>query len=80
MCPIFMKFGTRNKLLIINTNYQLIINILIGIDDLDPNYKFAKFGPKTEMCFNFHEIWRQSKWKMLIMNIVPGIDYLDPKL
>ena len=21
------------------------------------NYKFAKFGPKTEMCFNFYEIW-----------------------
>ena len=30
MCPIFMKFDTQNKL------NMLIINILIGIDDLDP--------------------------------------------
>ena len=30
---------------------MLIMNILIGIDDL------AKFGPKTEMSSNFHEIW-----------------------
>ena len=30
MCPIFNKFGTRNK------SNMLIINILIGIDDLDP--------------------------------------------
>ena len=21
------------------------------------NYKFVKFGPKIEMCFNFYEIW-----------------------
>ena len=30
MCPIFMKFGTQNK------SIMVIINILIGIDDLDP--------------------------------------------
>ena len=24
---------------------------------LTQNYKFAKFGPKTEMCFNFYKIW-----------------------
>ena len=24
---------------------------------LTQNYKFMKFGPKTEMCFNFYEIW-----------------------
>ena len=24
---------------------------------LTQNYKFAKFGPKTEMCFNFYIIW-----------------------
>ena len=43
---------------------------------LTQNYK----GPKTEMCSNFYKIWRQSKWNMLIMNIVLGIDSLDPKL
>ena len=45
MCLIFMKFGTQNKLNI------LIINISIGIDDLETQiYKFPKLGPKTEMC------------------------------
>ena len=24
---------------------------------LTQNYKFAKFGPTTEMCSNFYEIW-----------------------
>ena len=48
---IFMKFGTQNK------SNMPIMNILIGIDDLTQNHKFAKFGPKTEMCFNFYEIW-----------------------
>ena len=48
---IFMKFGTQNR------SNVLIINILIGIDNLYPNYKFAKFGPETETCSNFHEIW-----------------------
>ena len=47
---------------------------------LTQNYKFAKFSPKTEMRANFYEIWRQSKWNILIMNIVLGIDDLDPKL
>ena len=40
MCPIFMKFGTQSK------SNMLIINILIGIDDLDPIFS------------NFYEIWR----------------------
>ena len=30
MCPIFMKFGTQNK------SNMVIVNILIGFDDLDP--------------------------------------------
>ena len=30
------------------------MNKLIGIDDLDPNYKFAKFGPKTKICSNIY--------------------------
>ena len=55
MCPIFMKFGTQNKL------NMLIINILTGIDDLDQNYKFAKFGPKTEIFSNFYEIWHSQQ-------------------
>ena len=33
------------------------MNILIGIDDLDPKLKIAKCVPETEMCFNFYEIW-----------------------
>ena len=45
MCPIFMKFGTQNK------SNMLIINILIGIDDLDP---------KLQIC----EIWSQN-WNVL---------------
>ena len=47
---------------------------------LTQNYKFANIGPKTEMYSNFYKIWRQSKWNMLIVNIVLGIDNLDPKL
>ena len=46
-----MKFGTQNK------SNMLIVNLLIGIDDLDPKLHTAKFGPKTEMCSNFYEIW-----------------------
>ena len=46
-----MKFDTQHKL------NMLTMNILIGIDDLDPNYKFTKFGPTIEMCSNFYEIW-----------------------
>ena len=48
MCLIFMKLGTQNK------SSMLIMNKLIGTDDLDPNYKFAKFGPKTEIYSNFY--------------------------
>ena len=69
-----MKFGSQNK------SKMLIINELIGIDDLHSKLKFAKFGPKTEMSSNFYEIWHYSKCNMLIMNIVLGNDDLDPKL
>ena len=44
---IFMKFGTQNK------SIMLIINILL---ELTLNYKFAKFGPKTEIFSYFYEI------------------------
>ena len=55
MCLIFRKFGTQNK------SNMVIMNILISIDDLDPKYKFVKFGPKTEILSNFYEIWHDSK-------------------
>ena len=48
MCPIFMKFGTQNK------SNMLIINIFIGIDDLDPKlkvYKITKFQVIREDAF-----------------------------
>ena len=35
MFPIFTNFSTQNKL------NMLIINILIGIDDLDPNLQIC---------------------------------------
>ena len=41
MCPIFIKFGTHNKA------NMLIMNMLIGIDDLEP---------KLHIC----EIWSQN--------------------
>ena len=52
---------------------------------LTQNYKFAKFVPKTEMCFNFYEIWHLEQIKHVqknpcIKNIVFGTDNLDPKL
>ena len=28
---------------------------------LTQNYKFAKFGPKTERCSNFYEIWHSEQ-------------------
>ena len=52
-----MKFSTQNKL------KMLTMNTLIGIDDLDPNYKSGEFGPKTEMCFNFYETWHLEQIK-----------------
>ena len=51
MCLILMKFGNQNK-----SNLP-IMNILIGVDDLDWKLEISKFGPKTEMCFNFYEIF-----------------------
>ena len=28
---------------------------------LTKNYKFAKFGPKSERCYNFYEKWHREK-------------------
>ena len=47
---------------------------------LTQSHQFAKFGPKTEMCSNFCDIWYKNKSNMLIMNTVLGIDDLDLKL
>ena len=55
MCPIFMKFGTQNK------SNMLIINILTGIDDLDPKLQICEFGLKTEIFSNFYEIWHSQQ-------------------
>ena len=75
MCLISMKSDTQNKL------KMLIINTLIGIDDIDQNYKFAKFGPKSERCHKFYEIWPlEQMGNMLIINKILGTDDIDPKL
>ena len=44
MCSIFMKFGTQKKL------NMLIINILIGIDHLDPKLQICKIWYKNPKC------------------------------
>ena len=48
MCPIFMKFGTQYK------SIMLIMNLMIWPKIIDS----GKFGPKIEICSNFHEIWQ----------------------
>ena len=40
---------------------MLIINILIGIDYLDPKLQIWKFGPKNEIFSNFYEIWHSQQ-------------------
>ena len=63
--PNAMKFENQSG------SSSLIINMIFEIEDRDPKlktladlvsklivtqiYKFAKFGPKTEMCSNFYE-------------------------
>ena len=74
MCKVFIKFDTHNE------SNTLIVRILIKIDDLNTKLKFAKFGPKTEMCSHFYEIWYLEQIKRPIMNIVLGISYPYPKL
>ena len=51
-----MKFGTQNK------SNMLIMNILIGIDDLEPKLWIrGKFAPSTEIFSNFYEIWHSQQ-------------------
>ena len=40
---------------------MLIVTVFIGINDFARNYKFAKFDPKTEIFFNFYEIWHSQQ-------------------
>ena len=47
ICPIFFKFGTQNKL------NMLIINILIGIDDLDPKFQIWEIWSKNWNVLQF---------------------------
>ena len=65
MCPTSMKFATQNKL------KMLIINTLIGIDELVPKVKGAT------RCYNFYEIRHLEQMNMLIMNIVLRIDDIN---
>ena len=37
---------------------------------LSQNYKFAKFGLKTEICSDFYEIWHSQQINMLIKIII----------
>ena len=47
MCQIFMKFGTQKKL------NMLIMNILIGIDDLDPKLQIYKIWSQNWNVLQF---------------------------
>ena len=56
-----MKFGNQNK------SNMSIMNVLIGIDDLDWKVEISeiidsgKFGPNTEICPDFYEIWHSQQ-------------------
>ena len=75
MCPIFMKFGTQNKF------YMLIINILMGIDDLDPKLQICEIWSKNWNVLQF--LWNLGLEQMQHTNYkykVLGIDNLYQKL
>ena len=64
MCLIFMKFGTQNK------SNMLIMNVLIGINDLDLKLQICEIWSQTEMYSNFYETWHleqiwSQNWNML---------------
>ena len=59
-----MKFDTQNK------SNVLIINVLIGIDDLDPKLQICKnLVPKLKFSPIFIKFGTLNKSNMLIMNI-----------
>ena len=55
--PVLIKLGTQNKL------NMLIINILIGNDDLDPKLQICKIWSQNWNFFNFYEIWHAQQMK-----------------
>ena len=78
-----MKFGTQSR------SSSLMINMIFEILDLDPRFKILadclkmvkmSDGLKIVMCPIFMKFSTQHKLSMLIMNIVFGINDLDPKL
>ena len=66
-----MKFGTQSR------SSSLIINMIFEIPDLE---SLERFGLKIAMCLIFMKFENQNKSNILIMNILIGMDYLDPKL
>ena len=78
-----MKFSTQSR------SSSLIINMIFEIADLDPKLKTSAMclkmvemsdGLKIAKGPIFMKFGTQKKSNMLIMNIVLGIDDLDPKL
>ena len=67
-----MKFVTESR------SSSLIINMIVEITDLDPKLCLGRFGLKNAMCLIFIKFGTQNK--LNIMNILIGIDYLDPRL
>ena len=52
--------------------------MIFEITDLDPKLCLGRFGLKNAMCLIFIKFGTQNK--LNIMNILIGIDYLDPRL
>ena len=62
--PTFMKFGTQCK------SNMLIMNMVLGTDDLDPKLQiWANFGLTWKFALIFMELGTHNKWNMVIMNI-----------
>ena len=40
---------------------MLIINIVVGIDDLNPKLWIRAFSPNNEICFDFYEVWHSQQ-------------------
>ena len=59
-----MKFDTHHK------SNILIMNILIGIDDLDPELDSGKCGPNLKFVPIFMKFGTHNKSSKLIMNII----------
>ena len=66
-----MNFGTQSR------SSSLIINMIFEISDLE---SLERFGLKIAMCLIFMKFENQNKSNILIMNVLIGMDYLDPKL